>query len=46
LIGGAGLRAQAATALLRALPAQAGTAVLKERCAQKKNVARTFTGKI
>jgi hypothetical protein len=40
LIGGAGLRTQAATAVVRALPAQACTAVLKERCAQKRTVAR------
>jgi len=46
LIGGAGLRAQAATALVRALPAQASTAVLKERCAPKKERCAYICGKI
>jgi hypothetical protein len=35
LIGGRGLHVQAATAIVRALAAQAFTAVLKERCEER-----------
>jgi hypothetical protein len=35
LIGGAGLHVQAATAIERALAAQAFTGVLKERCEER-----------
>jgi hypothetical protein len=39
LIGGAGVRAQAATALVRALPRKRARLLLKERCARKERCA-------